>query len=276
MNVEDAIRKLRADPSAAQLIHDAYLGEDTREAAERFLRSGEWSAVLEIARDVIESGRVLDLGAGTGIASYALARSGAARVYALEPDPSDVVGRGALARLTHGMPVDVLDASGESIPIEDGTLDLVYTRQVLHHTTDLKAVARECLRVLRAGGMLLATREHVADSDRQLEEFRQSHPIHRLAGGESAHPLRVYLTALGEAGLQLERIIEPWASTINAYPAVRSDDALHSYPRVVLEERFGRLGAALARLPGIESLVRKRITRPKAGRMYSFVARKPG
>ncbi len=112
--------------------------------------------------------QVLDLGAGTGIASTAFAEAGADQVFALEPDESDVVGLGCLRTLIGSRPISALCSFGDSIPLASASIDLVYCRQVLHHIEDLPRTMAECARVLRPGGLFLAVREHVVDDDLQL------------------------------------------------------------------------------------------------------------
>jgi SAM-dependent methyltransferase len=271
----EAVRQLRGDPRYAAVIRDAYLEEDVGAAAERFFRSAEFAEVRALLGERLRRGKVLDLGAGTGIASYALARSGAQVVYALEPDPSEI-GRAAISRLGGDLPIHMLDAFGESIPLQDGEVDLIYARQVLHHTRDLCGALRECARVLKRGGLLLACREHVVDDERQLRQFLDDHPIHRLAGGEHAYPLEAYQSAFEAAGLNLERTIEPWDSVINAFPTVRTNEELTRMPKKVLDERFGRVGRLAGLLPIVRSLAWWRIKRyPVPGRHYSFLAVKP-
>jgi 2-polyprenyl-3-methyl-5-hydroxy-6-metoxy-1,4-benzoquinol methylase len=274
MTVEQAVLRLRADPSQAALVRDAYLGADVREAAERFLASGEFSAVRALLGGRLRGLRVLDLGAGAGIASYAFARSGA-RVVALEPDPSDVVGRGATRRACLGLPVQIVAGFGEDLPFAGRAFDVVYARQVLHHTRDLRRTVAECARLLKADGILVASREHVVDDERQLAEFRRSHPIHQLAGGENAFPLDAYLDALRGARLRELRAFGPWDTVINAFPAVTDDAGLRGLPRSLLEGRFGILGRVAAMAPGITALVRWRLERQRSpGRLYTFVARR--
>ena len=274
MPLDDAVRQLRAEPAYADLVRDAYLGRDVADSARRFAASGEFDEVRGLLGGALRGAVVADLGAGTGIASHAFLAHGAARAFALEPDPSDEVGQGAIRRLPGGDSMEIVSAYAEWLPLADASTDIVYARQVLHHTRDLAAALRECARVLRPGGIFLACREHVVDDDAQLQRFLAEHPVHRLAGGENAYSLSQYQQAIAGAGLKLERMLAPWDSVINAFPVVRSGTELRELPRTQLRARFGQLGAAAARVPGVVSLVRRRIERPKPGRMYSFLARK--
>ena len=193
MSTAEAIEHLRADPEHADLIRDSYLGLDTREASSRFHHSAEFEETMDVVGG-FEGRDVLDLGAGTGIASLAIANAGAARVYALEPDPSPVVGRGAIAALAHDR-IEIVDGVGEAIPMPGESVDIVYGRQVLHHTRDLEAVAREAMRVLRPGGVFFCCREHVVADDEELATFLESHVVHQLAGGENAYTLEAWLVS---------------------------------------------------------------------------------
>lgn len=278
MTTSEAVRYLRESPQHTRLIRDAYLGEDVQEAAARFLASAEFAEARALLGDSFHGGKVLDLGAGVGIASYAFAQSGAKVVYALEPDSSEVVGRGAIRRLQNAAtPIELLEAFGEEIPLPDNELDVVYTRQVLHHTRDPGQVLRECARVLKSGGKFLACREHVVESEDELKTFLEQHPIHRLAGGEHAFPLDAYLSAIRSAGLRVEKILGPWDSLINAFPEVRTTDELERFPQKILAGRFGHaVGAAAVFLPGVKNFIWKRVkSQTPPGRMYSFLASKP-
>ena len=273
MTLDEAIRWLRIDPASAELVEDAYLGRDVAATAARFHRSAEFKEVEHLLGPTLRGATVVDVGAGTGIASYALLRSGASKVLAVEPDQSDEVGRGAIERLRAetSTPIEILDGWGEDLPLLDGSVDVVYSRQVLHHATDLGRFMTEVHRVLRPGGILLACREHVVDNESQKSAFLDAHPIHRLAGGESAYSLPQYLAAIAASGLVLKALIGPWDNVVNAFPAVRSPEELARYPALLLEERFGSFGKGLSRLPGISALLWWRIRRPRPGRMVTFL-----
>ena len=272
MDTAAAIRQLRADQANADLIRDAYLDADPVAAAERFEHSGEFFEVLTLLEGSVRGADILDVGAGNGIASAAFAKSGA-DVVALDPDPGEDVGLAALRVATAGLPVRAMLAVGEAIPLEDSCVDVVFARQVLHHARDLERLVGECARVLRPGGVLLACREHVVDDEAQLEEFLAGHPVHQLAGGEHAYPRANYVAALIGAGLRVERVIQPLDSLINAFPEVRTESELRALPRERMRATRGVLGASIAAVaPG---WTRARLNGRGAGRMYSFVARKP-
>jgi ubiquinone/menaquinone biosynthesis C-methylase UbiE len=276
LTIDEAIRRLRSDPDFADQARDSYFDRDVYQAAERFRQSAEWATALALVTDRVRPASVLDLGAGAGIASYAFVRSGTRRAFALEPDPSDEVGCGALARLPDGLPIHIVRAVGEAIPLENESIDVVYARQVLHHTRDLPLVLRECARVLRPGGVFLACREHVVDDARQLAEFLRRHPVHQLTGGENAYRLDQYVGAIRGAGFELQSSFGPWDSVINAFPEVRSQVELDRFAATLLARKLGVAGRLAAHVPGVQALVWRRVKRRVPGRLYSFLAVKPG
>jgi ubiquinone/menaquinone biosynthesis C-methylase UbiE len=272
MTTEEAIEELRKDPEYDDLIRWSYLGPDTAEAAARFERSAEFEEAKRLLGGL--SGRiVLDLGAGTGIASLALAQSGASRVYALEPDQSEIVGQGAIRRIAGHQPIEILEGVAERIPLDDASVDAVYGRQVLHHTRDLDLVGREIARVLRPGGPFLACREHVVDDEEEMATFHSEHPVHQLAGGEGAYSLDQYLGSMRRGGLRVRRVWGTFDSILNAFPTVHSSEELKEFRRRELGRPLAAMGPMASRLPGTSGLVKKRLApHTPAGRMYSFLA----
>jgi len=273
--LDAAVLWMRSQPGLAGLVRDAYLGPDVADSARRFAASAEFAAVRSLLGPRLAGARVLDLGAGTGIASLAFLGAGAAHVVAVEPDPSELVGRGALAR--HGSRPDltVVADFAERLSVAPASRDLIYARQVLHHLGDLDAGLRECARVLRPGGLFLACREHVVDDEAQRRKFLAAHPMHRMAGGENAFPDAAYRRAIAQAGLRLEQAFGPWDSVINAYPFVTDEAQLAAYPRMALERRLGRLGRLCSYLPGVTPVVWRWLRRRRPGRMHTYLAVKP-
>jgi SAM-dependent methyltransferase len=86
---------------------------------------------------------VLELGAGTGKLTRAVARLGV-RVVAVEPDPRMLA---VLRRLG----LEGVEGSGEAIPFEDGVADAVVAGSSLHWF-ELELALPEIHRVLRPGG----------------------------------------------------------------------------------------------------------------------------
>ena len=265
---EDAVRRLREEPGKRELVEACFYDDPLLRAAERFHRSSEWAAVRKLLGPA--RGTALDVGAGRGIASYALARDGWA-VSALEPDPSELVGAGAIRTLAReaGLSIDVAQTWGEQLPFDDGAFALVYCRQVLHHARDLPQLCREIARVLRPGGVLLAAREHVISQPADLQAFLDAHPLHRLYGGEHACTVAEYRGAITAAGLLVEEVLNPYASDINLYPETMAGRKRQWAARLKLP------GAAAGLIPDAAlAWAGQRARAP--GRLYSFLARKPG
>jgi ubiquinone/menaquinone biosynthesis C-methylase UbiE len=103
--------------------------------------------------DHVASGdHVLDLGCGAGEFSEALLADGAV------PIAVDVAAE-ALRRARERVPG--LDArrwrSGEPLPVEDASVDVVWAGEVIEHVVDVAPWLSEVRRVLRPGGTLLLT-----------------------------------------------------------------------------------------------------------------------
>jgi SAM-dependent methyltransferase len=273
MNWEQAVRWLRQQPDKAQLVADCYYDDPLLSAAQRYWSSEEWQAAREILGK--RSGKALDVGAGRGIASYALARDGFA-VTALEPNPSTLVGAAAIRDLTTeaDVAIQVCEEFSECLPFDSNSFDVVFARAVLHHTSDLRSACAEFLRVLKPGGIMLAVREHVISDKADLPAFFGIHPLHHLYGGESAFLLAEYTTAIRQAGFSNARVISPWHSPINFAPYT-----LDTMQRAIAA-KFGPLAGSVRgvlKLPGVWPLVRTllAVTDRRPGRLYSFVAIKP-
>jgi SAM-dependent methyltransferase len=273
MTWEEAVEWLKSQPDKQDLIKAVYYDEPLIEAARRFARGEEWLGVEDILKEWVP-GKVLDLGAGHGITSYAFAKSGC-RVTALEPDSSRKVGTGAIKGLAResGLNINVVQGFAEQLPFDKDAFDIVYGRQVMHHASDLSALCTEAARVLRPGGAFLMTREHVISKKDDLPRFLESHPLHNLYGGENAMLLSEYEDAITSAGLSVIKVYSPHESVINHFPMTKEQK------RAELIEITGRyMGRPLARALGGIQVSRKMILRLLSlvdntpGRLYSFVA----
>lgn len=272
---EEAVCWLMEKPEYRELVKSCYYDTPRQTAAERYLRSEEWHALKRYLPS--GKGKVIDLGAGHGITSYALAKDGW-QVTALEPDSSQLVGWKAIKLLAeeNQLPISIMTENAENILSEDATYNLIFARQVLHHAHDLSKLFQESFRVLKPGGRMIAIREHVISSDRDLPKFLASHPLHHLYGGENALRLDQYLTAIETSGFIIEKTLRPFDSAINYAPFTQKSlyqeisNRLSKYPGGILLGNFLSVNLIFS----IFLKVLSRLDR-RPGRLFSFILKKP-
>jgi ubiquinone/menaquinone biosynthesis C-methylase UbiE len=106
---------------------------------------GRW---LEVVADSLGNASVrviLDLGCGTGRYSAGLSSRLNAHVIGIEPSEKML----SEAKRKSSSRVSLVRASGESLPLANETVEMVFLSMVFHHFTDAAAAIRECRRVLR-------------------------------------------------------------------------------------------------------------------------------
>jgi 2-polyprenyl-6-hydroxyphenyl methylase/3-demethylubiquinone-9 3-methyltransferase len=96
---------------------------------------------------------VLDVGCGGGLLAEEFAALGC-RVTGIDPSSASLV-----AARTHaaqgGLAIEYVEGSGEALPFEDGSFDVVYCCDVLEHVDDVGKTIVEIARVLKPGGAFL-------------------------------------------------------------------------------------------------------------------------
>jgi ubiquinone/menaquinone biosynthesis C-methylase UbiE len=169
------------------------------------LREKEPPEHLEYRRELLRglSGRVVDLGAGDG-ANFPHFPNSVTEVVAVEPEP--YLRERARENATRApVPITVVDALAERLPLEDSSVDAAVVALVLCSVPDQAAALRELGRVIRPGGELRFF-EHVIAHDRRLARVQRVlersgfWPL--VAGG--CHPARDTAATISATGFRIE------------------------------------------------------------------------
>ena len=106
-----------------------------------------------LAEGPVEGRRILEVGAGSGRDSVALAEAGATSVLLDYSAASLGVARGVAAAA--GRRVHLVRADALEMPFRDGAFQVVFHQGLLEHFRDPLPLLRENVRVLGSGGILL-------------------------------------------------------------------------------------------------------------------------
>jgi ubiquinone/menaquinone biosynthesis C-methylase UbiE len=181
-------------------------------------------AVEKLSGRPLAGAEVLDVGAGTGIATRLLHARGA-RVTAVEPT------EGMAAKLHAVTPrTPLVRGDGNALPFRDASADLITYAQAFHWTDWDRSVA-EAARVLRPGGAL-AVWWNVSDHE-QPWAVAQEARLRAACPGYGAYGIPLKVEAeLGRRGLRTGTALLRWERRIPISTALL-DLGSHSYVAVL-------------------------------------------
>ena len=191
---------------------------------------------LQVMPDVAGK-EVVDLGCGTGYFCAHLKKAGAARVVGVDPTPAQL----ATARRCEGkfgLGIEFVEAFAEDVPLPDASFDVVFSEYGASIWADPRKWIPEAARLLRPGGELFFLRNSTVSMlcmalDGVTESLqRPQRELGKITWEDTGeiefHPPAGELIAiLGDAGFQVERLVELYA------PA---DATTHEYYKYVSAE----------------------------------------
>lgn len=162
-------------------------------------------------------GHVVEIGCGTG-AMFPHYHD-VERVTAIEPDPS-FIAHAWRAATEATVPIDVVDGSGEAMPLADHAVDAAVVALVLCSVPSVETIVREIIRVVRPGGEVRLL-EHVRSPGRVTGLLMDAvNPLWLHLNGQGCRLNRDPLPTLTRAGLTIDRV-EPfqiWSAGLPAFP----------------------------------------------------------
>lgn len=144
------------------LIEEAITGNETIAEYDRYaaiyIQPEYWYFVKKILRTSFKSGRVLDIGTGSGRLAAELAKNvnNDCSIIGLDLSSGMLKMAGAKAVQTglHDR-LGFVQSSAATLPFADGTFDLVISYASLHHWRQPEEVINEMIRVLKENGRLI-------------------------------------------------------------------------------------------------------------------------
>jgi SAM-dependent methyltransferase len=197
-------------------------------ALDQSLSPRPWTFLFDVAAAAgLEAHSVIaDVGCGRGNHCFELARRFSSQVVGIDLVFEPL----KLTALSEPLTPEIhfVQGSVEQLPIRTESIDFVWCRDMLVHVRHLRAASRECWRILRPGGRMLAW----VTASTELMEPHEAQRLYTPLGIESASLSREQLeSAFTAAGFTIERSENLGSELIEFY-----------------EERDGRASRELMRL----------------------------
>jgi len=153
-DVRDGQRAIRATEDETQQVYgrlwDTLPQQDFLGGADDLLAARLRAA--NIVSDSLRGKNILDIGAGSGRYSFALARLGAASVCGIDRGAASISRAQQIATEQNVRNVRFQIADVLELPLRDNTIDFAWCNGVLHHSENIQRGLEEIVRVLKPGG----------------------------------------------------------------------------------------------------------------------------
>lgn len=190
-------------------IYDNTWGRMFSALYDRAFEASEEAGLREMRRELLRGarGRVVELGAGTGLNLELYPREGLDRLILTEPDPHMFKQLHPRAqKLCPG--AELMQAGAEALPFDDDSFDTVVVTLVLCTVPDQPAALQEIRRVLAPGGQLLFL-EHVRSPDPALAKWQDRLEAPWRFLGDGCHCNRDTEAGIRAAGFELSDVEHP-------------------------------------------------------------------
>ena len=158
---------------------------------------------------------VLDIGGRDGTTGLEIAERFGCRVVVVDPVQLNIDdAHSAVASHKYGHLVDVHLGAINQIPLEDDTVDIVFSRDMLAHIEDLDGAFVECRRVLRPSGSMLI---HEVFGTPLLDPAEKTRLCADLAMVPDRLSVEGFEDAIRKAGftiLEIDRIASEWMESL--------------------------------------------------------------
>jgi ubiquinone/menaquinone biosynthesis C-methylase UbiE len=189
-------------------IYDATWGRGFSALYDRCFKASEDAGLRDMRRETVRQarGRVLELGAGTGL-NLDLYPESVQDLTLTEPDPHMI--KQLRKRVDEsGRQAEVVEAPAERLPFDDDTFDTAVVTLVLCTVPDPAAALREIGRVLKPGGQFLFL-EHVRSIDPSLAKWQDRFEGPWRFLGDGCHCNRDTVSTISAAGFDLGEVERP-------------------------------------------------------------------
>ena len=168
---------------------------------EGYLSPGGAEDVVRLLDGIDLAGKsVVDIGSGAGGVTLSLVRDyGASKVTGIDVEaPGCVRARRLVAEAGLEERIDIRLVEPGPVPLADASQDIVFSKDAIVHIPDKEALARDVFRLLRPGGLFVASDWLIAHDDAPSPEMAYYLEIEDL--GFSMGSPRRYHQALEDAG----------------------------------------------------------------------------
>lgn len=162
--------------------------------------------IQKLRRSIVPEaeGVVLEVGFGSGVNLPFYDAEKVSRVIGVEPSGGMRI-KASRAMTRQAIPVDLLDAAGEALPLEDRSVDTVLLTFTLCTIPDYDAALAEMRRVLKPQGRLVFL-EHGRSPDASVYKWqRRIEPVWKRVGG-GCHLTRPTDRLIAGAGFRIDQL----------------------------------------------------------------------